>query len=210
MNSEILKSNLIYLRKEKGLTQKELSEKLNYSDKVISKWERGESIPDIEALNQIALFYGKSLDDLVSSNINVFMTIDEPTSQLEPKFTKDSSRFFKLSFWIAVIIYLLLFASSIIWSNLIILISASIMLPIYTTIYSIIVQNVIIEAKYKGHIIKVAHKITNVKLFIDGKLVDELNNAFLANMRMSGRIEGDLIKVHVFTLLTVKCDIFVE
>lgn len=71
MNTELLKSNQIYLRKEKGLTQKELSIRLNYSDKVISKWEIGEFIPDIEALNQIAIFYSISIDDLISSKIEL-------------------------------------------------------------------------------------------------------------------------------------------
>lgn len=54
MDSEKLKlrigSNIAMLRKQQGLTQAELAEKLNYSDKAISKWERGESIPDVLTL----------------------------------------------------------------------------------------------------------------------------------------------------------------
>lgn len=42
------------LRKEKGITQKELGEKLNITDKAISKWERGLSFPDITMLNILA------------------------------------------------------------------------------------------------------------------------------------------------------------
>ena len=42
---EILTRNLISYRKQNNLTQLQLAEKLNYSDKAISKWERGESIP---------------------------------------------------------------------------------------------------------------------------------------------------------------------
>ena len=38
------------LRKEKGMTQKELAEKLYVSDKAVSKWERGLSLPDIALL----------------------------------------------------------------------------------------------------------------------------------------------------------------
>lgn len=58
MDSERLKSqigsNIAMLRKQQGLTQAELAEKLNYSDKAISKWERGESIPDVLTLMVLA------------------------------------------------------------------------------------------------------------------------------------------------------------
>ena len=46
--------NLIKYRKYHGLTQAALAEKLNYSDKAVSKWERAESTPDITVLAQIA------------------------------------------------------------------------------------------------------------------------------------------------------------
>jgi transcriptional regulator with XRE-family HTH domain len=49
---QIIADNLIELRKVNKLTQLELAEKLNYSDKAISKWERGESLPDVEILCQ--------------------------------------------------------------------------------------------------------------------------------------------------------------
>lgn len=57
--------NLSRYRKEAKLTQAELAEKLNYSDKAVSKWERGESVPDIYALKNIAYFFGTSVDALV-------------------------------------------------------------------------------------------------------------------------------------------------
>lgn len=63
---KIVVENLIYYRKECKLTQLQLAEKLNYSDKAISKWERGESLPDFYILNQIAEIYGITLNDLVS------------------------------------------------------------------------------------------------------------------------------------------------
>ncbi len=61
-------SNLIRLRTEKGLTQAELGAKLNYSDKTISKWERGEAIPDAYVLTQLADLFGVSVDFLLSSH----------------------------------------------------------------------------------------------------------------------------------------------
>ena len=62
----IVAKNLTKFRKANGLTQLELAEKLNYSDKAISKWERGESLPDIYMLQVIANMFGITLNDLVS------------------------------------------------------------------------------------------------------------------------------------------------
>ena len=56
--------NLHELRKLNNMTQAELAAKLNYSDKSISKWENGESMPDIETLCELAEMYGVTLDYL--------------------------------------------------------------------------------------------------------------------------------------------------
>ena len=64
---ETLPQNLIRLRTEHGLTQSKLAEKLNYTDKSVSKWERGEAIPPVDVLKDIADLYGVSLDFLVSN-----------------------------------------------------------------------------------------------------------------------------------------------
>ena len=55
-------SNIIKLRTQKGMTQAELGAILNYSDKTISKWERGEAIPDAYVLLQMAEIFGVSVD----------------------------------------------------------------------------------------------------------------------------------------------------
>ena len=62
----VVASKLIKLRQEAGMTQAELGEKLNYSDKTVSKWERGESLPDAYVLTQIAAIYGTTVDGLLS------------------------------------------------------------------------------------------------------------------------------------------------
>ena len=61
----VIAKNLIKYRKESGLTQQELAEKLNYSDKSISKWERGEGVPDIYILKQIAELYNVTVNDII-------------------------------------------------------------------------------------------------------------------------------------------------
>ena len=63
---ELLAKNLVYYRKASGLTQLELAEKFNYSDKSISKWERGEGFPDVFVLKSLADFYGINVDDFYS------------------------------------------------------------------------------------------------------------------------------------------------
>lgn len=60
----IIAGNLAELRKKQGLTQLELAEKLNYSDKAVSKWEQGESLPGIEVLYKLSRIYGVSLDEI--------------------------------------------------------------------------------------------------------------------------------------------------
>lgn len=62
----IIADNISDLRRKKGMTQAELAEKLSYTDKAISKWERGESVPDIAVLKSLADLFGVSLDYLVS------------------------------------------------------------------------------------------------------------------------------------------------
>ena len=61
----VVASNLIKLRQQAGMTQAELGEKLNYSDKTVSKWERGESLPDAYVLMRLAEMYGLTVDDLL-------------------------------------------------------------------------------------------------------------------------------------------------
>ena len=69
MDEEILKATvskrITYFRKLNNLTQSELAEKINYSDKSISKWERGEGIPDIFVLMKLAELFGVSANDLL-------------------------------------------------------------------------------------------------------------------------------------------------
>ena len=68
MDTEKLKqcigTNIAVFRRQQGLTQAELAEKLNYTDKAVSKWERGESVPDVTTLVQVADMFSVTLDEL--------------------------------------------------------------------------------------------------------------------------------------------------
>ncbi len=69
MNDEKLKkqigANIVSYRKRLGMTQAKLAEKLNYSDKAVSKWERGESAPDVLTLTQLAELFDVTVNDLL-------------------------------------------------------------------------------------------------------------------------------------------------
>ncbi len=70
INRKIAK-NLTYYRKAAGFTQAELAEKINYSDKSISKWESGNGVPDIYVLIQLAELYGVNIDTLLGDGAPV-------------------------------------------------------------------------------------------------------------------------------------------
>ncbi|MCH5148980.1 MAG: helix-turn-helix transcriptional regulator [Clostridiales bacterium] len=67
LKSNIAK-NLIALRTKAKLTQLQLAEMLNYSDKAVSKWERGEAVPDLRVLLRLSEIFGVSLDDIVKAD----------------------------------------------------------------------------------------------------------------------------------------------
>ena len=79
----IVAANLSALRKEKGLTQLQLAEQLHYSDKAVSKWERGESLPDLAVMKQLADFYGILIDDFL-------LTPEQRAEQQAARETPDS------------------------------------------------------------------------------------------------------------------------
>ena len=60
--------NLRELRTASGMTQSDLAERINYSDKAVSKWERGESLPDVQVLKYLADMYQVSVDYLISDS----------------------------------------------------------------------------------------------------------------------------------------------
>lgn len=67
---------LIYnLRKEKAMTQKELADLMNISDKTISKWERGLGCPDVSLLPEVSQILGVNIEEILSGKIELNETI---------------------------------------------------------------------------------------------------------------------------------------
>ena len=73
----IVAKNLAVLRKQKGLTQAELAERFNYSDKAVSRWEHGDTLPDINVLCELCEFYDITMNDLVASDCSILNSEEE-------------------------------------------------------------------------------------------------------------------------------------
>ena len=67
----VIASNTIRLRTAAGMTQAELGEKLNYSDKSVSKWERAEAMPDIYVMKQMSDIFGVTIDSMTGEKDTV-------------------------------------------------------------------------------------------------------------------------------------------
>jgi len=66
----LIADNLIYYRKRAGLTQAEVAAHINYSDKSVSKWERGDGCPDVYVMTLLAELYNTSINALTSERPN--------------------------------------------------------------------------------------------------------------------------------------------
>lgn len=70
----VIAKNICEYRKKCNLTQSELANLLNFSDKSVSKWERGESIPDINVLMKMCKIFGININDLTSEHKSYKLT----------------------------------------------------------------------------------------------------------------------------------------
>ena len=113
---KIVAENIIKLRTSLGMTQAQLGEELSYSDKSVSKWERGELIPDVYVLKRIA--------DLAGVTVDYIITKHDPSEEAEikkpaPKEHRYSRRFISLTvlagIWtLAVTIFVILWICGIV------------------------------------------------------------------------------------------------
>jgi len=105
MENEVIKAilaeNIQFYRKQKQMTQLELADYLSYSDKAVSKWERGEGVPDIYVLDQLATLFDLSLDELVYKKHKAYI----PQSVRNKKHLTISLAAFVLVWIVAVTFY---------------------------------------------------------------------------------------------------------
>ena len=81
----IISKNLAMLRKQRGLTQAELAEKLSYSDKAVSRWEHGDTLPDVNVLYELCEFYGITLNDLTNDDCRIEEAQEKKKTIMEMK-----------------------------------------------------------------------------------------------------------------------------
>ena len=91
MNIEIA-NRLVKLRKQSGLSQEELADKLGISRQAVSKWERAEASPDTDNLICLAKLYGVSLDDLLNSDENIEDIARDKREQTEEAEKKEEKK----------------------------------------------------------------------------------------------------------------------
>lgn len=108
MNTAKIGAFLASLRKEKGLTQEQLGEKMGVSNKTVSRWETGNYLPPVEMMQQLSSFYGitineilsgerlsgetfleKAEENLASALKNSSFTLEEKTAFYKEKWKKD-------------------------------------------------------------------------------------------------------------------------
>lgn len=113
----VVAANIIKLRTASGMTQAQLGEKLSYSDKTISKWERAEALPDAVALKTMSEIFSVSVDDLLNPGTQWVM----PKTEKEENYSRRAITWLSLAgiwtvtvftfavFWMCGIIYWMTF-----------------------------------------------------------------------------------------------------
>lgn len=202
----MIAENLTKLRKQNNLTQKELSEKLNYSDKVISKWERGESTPNVEALQVLSNFYKVSIDNIVNGDaLHKDETVRIDTIMLEPTRTEGPSSIAK--YWIIIPLIALIL---LIGKGPMVFFPGLLVYSILQLIWSIQQAKVTYEATYENSKIKIVNRVRKCELYINDQIVDGIYSLIVFNPSLLGYIGEDTIKVKIDNAFSIKCRIFVN
>lgn len=200
-----LKDNLSKLRKEQNLTQKQLAELINYSDKVISKWERGESYPDLLALKQLSAFFKVSIDEVIGTSKLEGDPITQVTNKLDVIKTKQPS--FIARVWILIplvpLVISISFGPEVFGLSLFIY-------GLLLFLYPFTVANHTFETVYKGNTISLVNNVKSLELYINNELVDGVYSTFAFNPILIGKIDEKIIRVRVSGLILIRCSVFVS
>ena len=106
-------ANIAERRKAAGMTQAGLAEKINYSDKAVSKWERGESVPDVLTMIQLAQLFGVTVNDLLQSPAKANIPATPPKPKASRGVIQGLSA--TLVWFVALFFYVVLSAFDIRW-----------------------------------------------------------------------------------------------
>ena len=181
------------LRKEKNMTQKQLGEKLNITDKAISKWERGLSFPDISMLNSIAETFDITVTELlnceigVKNEIDVEKTIQEAVEKITKSQEKKKNKLKKLkkvSSIISVIIFICCLITQLVYLFVLKPRNYEYVLDI---LYYIINELIIISATLISILIIKKSKIKNIITYILFAILTIINLVFMFNTGLNNK-----------------------
>ena len=204
MSIEKLPEKLLALRKEKGLTQKELAEKLHYSDKVISKWERGESLPDLEAIEKLSLFYKISADSLIKDQLTDHQDIKKEEEYIQLEHIQKPSLLLKLSIIPVIIIWLLMITQGPLVFGF-----SGVVLGIIIIGYSFLLSYHTWKASFRGHEIVIKNTPSKITLSVDNFVVDQSRKIFASGIVMETDIDNKHLKVYISSLIDLQCEIMI-
>lgn len=207
MGKDNLSKILIDLRKGKNLTQKALASKLDYSDKVISKWETGQSLPDVTALGKLAEFYDVSIDSIVKGRLQ---------KDSDPSARDDDHKIVvqpvrkpsKYTCW-SLVIWTLLFLSTL-FGDIVIFLFAGFIYSMVLFVYGIVLSYYTWEGEHEGHLVIVRNRPLKATLELDGETVDQNTSLLSTHIRLTGMVEGRTLKAYIHGFFAFSCDIYLE
>ena len=181
------------LRKEKNMTQKQLGEKLNITDKAISKWERGLSFPDISMLNSIGETFDITVTELLNCEIGVKNEIDvekaiqeavEKITKSQEKKKNKLKKLKKVSSIISVIIFICCLITQLVYLFVLKPRNYEYVLDI---LYYIINELIIITATLISILIIKKSKIKNIITYILFAILTIINLVFMFNTGLNNK-----------------------
>ena len=113
MNQQAIGQFLKELRKEKGITQENLAEMLNVSNRSISRWENGKTLPDFDLLIELANYYEISIDEILDAKRRGEESMEKETLEKVAEYTNEEKlrllNRIKYVAWLAVFLWSLFF-----------------------------------------------------------------------------------------------------
>lgn len=170
MNQEKIGELLKTLRKKNGKTQEEVARDLYVSQKTISRWESGESLPDISIICDVASYYGITVDELLNGAVNSKdNVITSNKKEIESKNIDIQETLKKIN--ISMIISFSIFAISLLSAMIVLFATRNIAVPIVLSLFGIISSLLLFLISYKELRIKENNilETTNIKLIKEKK-----------------------------------------
>ena len=113
MNQQAIGQFLKELRKEKGITQEKLAVMVNVSNRSISRWENGKTLPDFDLLIELANYYEVSIDEILDGSRKGEEVMEKETLNKVAEYTNDEKRrllnMIKYVAWLGVILWIVFF-----------------------------------------------------------------------------------------------------